>query len=168
MVGVLSVHVLHLIVQVFESRGVAWTFALCERRLEGLNLVVLMIDGIHFGGQVPVVALGIAESGEKHVLGVWQGATENTAVVKGLLEDLVDRGLDLERRYLLVIDGSKALRAGVGRPGGSAMPNSQASEREGVSARELPEGLRPADAQCVCDDELRGGPKPRWRKSSGN
>jgi hypothetical protein len=38
---------------------------LCERRLEDLNLVVLMIDGIHFGGQVLVVALGIAESGEK-------------------------------------------------------------------------------------------------------
>jgi len=88
---------------------------LCERRLEDLNLVVLMIDGIHFGGQVLVVALGIAESGEKHVLGVWQGATENTTVVKGLLEDLIDRGLDLERRYLVVIDGSKALRAGVER-----------------------------------------------------
>jgi putative transposase len=89
--------------------------ALCERRLEDLHLVVLMIDGIHFGGQVLVVALGIAESGEKHVLGVWQGATENTTVVKGLLEDLVDRGLDLQRRYLVVIDGSKALRAGVER-----------------------------------------------------
>src|SRR5437879_805055 len=88
---------------------------LCERRLEDLNLVVLMIDGIHFGGQVLVVALGIAEGGEKHVLGVWQGATENTAVVKGLLEDLVDRGLDRQRRYLVVIDGSKALRAGVER-----------------------------------------------------
>jgi transposase-like protein len=84
---------------------------LCERRLEDLNLVVLMIDGIHFGGQ----ALGIAESGEKHVLGVWQGATENTTVVKGLLEDLVERGLDRQRRYLVVIDGSKALRAGVQR-----------------------------------------------------
>ena len=88
---------------------------LCERRLEDLNLVVLMIDGIHFGGQVLVVALGIAEGGEKHVLGVWQGATENTTVVKGLLEDLVDRGLDRQRRYLVVIDGSKALRAGVER-----------------------------------------------------
>lgn len=88
--------------------------SLCERRLEDLNLVVLMIDGIHFGGQVLVVALGIAEGG-KHVLGVWQGATENTAVVKGLLEDLVDRGLDLQRRYLVVMDGSKALRAGVER-----------------------------------------------------
>jgi hypothetical protein len=65
--------------------------------------VVLMIDGIHFGGQVLVVALGIAEGGEKHVLGVWQGATENTTVVKGLLEDLVDRGLDLKRRYLVVM-----------------------------------------------------------------
>jgi len=38
--------------------------ALCERRLEDLTLVVLMIDGIHFGGQVLVVALGIAESGK--------------------------------------------------------------------------------------------------------
>ena len=89
--------------------------ALCERRLEDLNLVVLMIDGIHLGGQVLVVALGIAEGGAKHVLGVWQGATENTTVVKGLLEDLVERGLDLQRRYLVVIDGSKALRAGVER-----------------------------------------------------
>jgi putative transposase len=89
--------------------------SLCERRLEDLHLVVLMIDGIHFGGQVLVVTLGIAESGEKHVLGVWQGATENTTVVTGLLEDLVDRGLDLQRRYLVVIDGSKALRAGVQR-----------------------------------------------------
>jgi putative transposase len=88
---------------------------LCERRLEDLHLVVLMIDGIHFGGQVLVVALGIAEGGEKHVLGVWQGATENTTVVKGLLEDLVDRGLDRTRRYLVVMDGSKALRAGVQR-----------------------------------------------------
>jgi putative transposase len=88
---------------------------LCERRLEVLHLVVLMIDGIHFGGQVLVVALGIAESGEKHVLRVWQGATENTTVVKALLEDLVDRGLDLQRRYLVVMDGSKALRADVER-----------------------------------------------------
>ena len=83
---------------------------LCERRLEDLNLVVLMIDGIHSGGQVLVVAQGIAEGGEKHVLGVWQGATENTAVVKRAVGR---RGLDLKRRYLVVMDGSKALRAGV-------------------------------------------------------
>jgi hypothetical protein len=45
--------------------------ALCERRLEEVPLVVLMIDGIHIGGQILVVALGIAEDGGKHVLGVW-------------------------------------------------------------------------------------------------
>ena len=89
--------------------------SLCERRLEDLKLVVVMIDGIHFGGQVLVVALGTAESGGKHVLGVWQGATENITVVTGLLEDLLDRGLDMQRSYLAVIDGSKALRAGVER-----------------------------------------------------
>jgi len=64
---------------------------------------------------VLVVALGIAEGGEKHVWECWQGATENTTVVKGLLEDLLERGLDRKRRYLVVMDGSKALRAGVER-----------------------------------------------------
>jgi putative transposase len=36
-------------------------------------------------------------------------------VVKELLEDLVARGLNTERRYLFVIDGAKALRAGIER-----------------------------------------------------
>jgi putative transposase len=116
---------------------------LCERRLEDLNLVVLMIDGIHFGGQVLVVALGIAESGEKHVLGVWQGATENTTVVKGLLEDLVDRGLDLQRRYLVVIDGSKALRAGVERVFGDRVEVQRCQIHKRRNVREyLPENCQ--------------------------
>src|SRR3989441_10468354 len=96
----------------FRSSSCNQLRVLCERRLEDLNLVVLMIDGIHFGGQVLVVALGIAEGGEKHVLGVWQGATENTTVVKGLLEDLLDRGLNRERRDLVGSDCSETLRAG--------------------------------------------------------
>lgn len=92
---------------------------LCERRLEELKLVALLIDGIEFAGQVLVVALGVTEDGAKHVLGLWQGATENAAVVKALLEDLVERGLDPQRRYLFVLDGSKALRAGIERVFGS-------------------------------------------------
>ncbi len=88
---------------------------LCERRLEELKLVALLIDGVEFAGQVMVVALGVAEDGAKHVLGLWQGATENAAVVKVLLEDLIERGLGPKRRYLFVLDGSKALRAGVER-----------------------------------------------------
>jgi transposase-like protein len=86
---------------------------LCERRLEKLNLVALLIDGIEFAGQTLIVALGVEESGVKQVLGLWQGATENATVCKALLEDLVERGLDPERRYLFVLDGSKALRAAV-------------------------------------------------------
>ncbi len=77
--------------------------------------MALLIDGIHLGKQVLVVALGIETSGKKHVLGLWQGATENTTVVKELLEDLVARGLSTERRYLFVIDGAEALRARIER-----------------------------------------------------
>ena len=121
---------------------------LCERRLEDLNLVVLMIDGIHFGSQVLVVALGIAESGEKHVLGVWQGATENTAVVKGLLEDLVDRGLDRQRRYLVVMDGSKALRAGVERVFGNQVEVQRCQIHKRRNVKEyLPENCQRASRQ---------------------
>lgn len=88
---------------------------LCERPLGHLQLVAILIDGVQLGGQVLVVALGVDEGGIKHILGLWQGATENTTVVRALLEDLVSRGLDTQRRYLVVIDGAKALRAGVER-----------------------------------------------------
>ncbi len=99
----------------FVAASAAQLKKLCEKKLEGLDLVALLIDGIHLGKQVLVVALGIETSGKKHVLGLWQGATENTAVVKDLLEDLVARGLNTERRYLFVIDGAKALRAAIER-----------------------------------------------------
>ena len=99
----------------FVQASAAQLQQLCERKLDGLELVALLIDGIHFGQQVLVVALGIEITGQKHVLGLWQGATENTAVVKDLLEDLVARGLNAERRYLFVIDGAKALRAAIER-----------------------------------------------------
>lgn len=99
----------------FVAASAAQLQKLCEKKLDELNLVAILIDGIHLGKQVLVVALGIETTGEKHVLGLWQGATENTTVVKELLEDLVERGLDPQRRYLFVIDGAKALRAGIER-----------------------------------------------------
>ncbi len=99
----------------FVQASAAQLRTLCERKLNELDLVAILIDGIHLGQQVLVVALGIATSGEKHVLGLWQGATENTTVVKELLEDLVARGLNPDRRYLFVIDGAKALRTGIER-----------------------------------------------------
>lgn len=61
---------------------------LCQRRLEDRELLALVIDGLEVAGQTLVVALGVARGGSKHVLGLWQGATENPTVVKALLEDL--------------------------------------------------------------------------------
>jgi putative transposase len=99
----------------FVQASAAQLKKLCEKKLNDLDLVAILIDGIHLGQQVLVVALGIETSGKKQVLGLWQGATENTTVIKELLEDLVTRGLNSDRRYLFVIDGAKALRAGIER-----------------------------------------------------
>jgi len=86
---------------------------LCERRLEELDLLILYLDGVIFGEHHVLVAVGVDGEGYKHVLGIAEGASENQAVAKGLLEDLVRRGLKTDRKYLLVIDGSKALRAAI-------------------------------------------------------
>jgi transposase-like protein len=86
---------------------------LIERPLGNLNIVAVVLDGIIVGGHHILVAMGVALAGTKHVLGVRQGASENTVVVTALLEDLVARGLKAEVRRLFVIDGSKALRAGI-------------------------------------------------------
>ena len=84
-----------------------------QRRLDGLDLPVVMIDGIHFRDSVILVALGIDAAGKKHVLGLREGSTEATHVVRSLLSDLIDRGLDAQRMRLWVIDGGKALRKAI-------------------------------------------------------
>jgi len=81
--------------------------------LSGLDLVALMIDGVHFADHVCVVALGIGIDGTKHPLGVVEGDTENTTVVKDLLVGLRERGLNTARPILCVLDGAKALVAAV-------------------------------------------------------
>ena len=77
--------------------------------LSALDLVALMIDGVHFADHLCVVALGIGIDGTKHPLGVVEGDTENTTVVKDLLAGLRERGLDTTRPILCVLDGAKAL-----------------------------------------------------------
>ncbi len=81
--------------------------------LTGLDLVALMIDGVYFAEHLCVVALGIDLDGVKHPLGLVEGSTENTTVVKNLLTGLRDRGLDTTRPILAVLDGAKALAAGI-------------------------------------------------------
>jgi len=67
-----------------------------ERDLSGLDLCAIFIDGIEFKGHLLVVAMGLDKAGKKHILGLWQGATENLAVCMNLLNDMERRGLDGE------------------------------------------------------------------------
>ncbi len=95
---------------------------LCERRLDELDLLVIYLDGLLFGRHHVLAAVGVDTGGNKHVLGIAEGASENQVVAKGLLENLLARALDPRRRYLFVIDGSKALRAAIDAVFGAQNP----------------------------------------------
>jgi putative transposase len=85
---------------------------LCQRPVPA-DLVALLLDGQYFRRECLVVALGVNPEGRKHVLGLWHGASENSTLVKALLADLRERGLNTEARMLVVLDGAKALYKGV-------------------------------------------------------
>ena len=81
--------------------------------LSALDLVALMVDGVHFAEHLVVVAMGIGIDGTKHPLGLAEGSTENATLVTDLLVGLRERGLDVTRPLLVVIDGAKALSSAV-------------------------------------------------------
>lgn len=84
-----------------------------SRSLGELDIWGVFIDGIHFGEHVILCALGVDAAGNKHVLGIWEGATENEISCKAMLEDLMVRGLAADRSRLFVIDGSKGMRSAI-------------------------------------------------------
>ena len=86
-----------------------------QRRFDKTTFTAVFIDGIAFSGEMMVAALGVAEDGAKHVLGVVRGETENAEIVTSLLTNLRDRGLVATVPTLFCLDGSKALAAGVKR-----------------------------------------------------
>ena len=86
---------------------------LMSRRLDDLDLVAFMTDGVHFGEHCCVVALGIGIDGVKHPLALEEGSTENATLVTDLITGLRDRGLDVTKPVLAVLDGSKALSRAV-------------------------------------------------------
>jgi putative transposase len=86
---------------------------LMSGRLDDLDLVAFMVDGVHFGEHTCVVALGIGADGTKHPLAVEEGSTENATLVTGLITGLRERGLDVTRPVLAVLDGAKALSRAV-------------------------------------------------------
>ena len=86
---------------------------LMARRLDDLDLVAFMVDGVHFGEHTCVVALGIGIDGTKHPLAVEEGSTENATLVTDLIIGLRERGLDVTKPILAVLDGAKALSRAV-------------------------------------------------------
>ena len=86
---------------------------LAERRFDDKDLLIIYLDGLVFGQHHVLMAIGVDTEGYKHVLGLVEGASENAAAAKALLEDLISKGVKPGRRRLFVIDGSKALRAAV-------------------------------------------------------
>jgi transposase-like protein len=114
-----------------------------SRDLSALALCAVMIDGIHMGEHVVLVALGIDEHGEKHVLGMHEGATENATVCTALLNDLVARGVRTNRTMLFVVDGGKALCKAIRAVFGARalIQRCQVHKRRNVEDH-LPEGMR--------------------------
>ena len=117
--------------------------AMMSRDLGGISLCAVIIDGIHMGEHLVVVALGIDESGEKHVLGLQEGATENEAVCTTLLADIVARGVRTSRSMLFVIDGSKGLAAAIRKNFGkrALIQRCQVHKRRNVEDH-LPESMK--------------------------
>ena len=118
--------------------------ALMSRSLADLRLAALMLDGIELKGRCCVVALGITTDGIKTPLGLWDGSTENKTVTAHLLADLVARGLDVEQGVLVVLDGSKALRAAVNDVFGPVPVQRCVRHKERNVLEHLPERDRPA------------------------
>jgi transposase-like protein len=103
---------------------------------------IVMIDGIHLGDHLILIALGIDTEGKKQVLGLREGDTENGQVAKSLLRDLVERGLDATRARLFVIDGAKALRSAIEKIFGDrgAVQRCQLHKQRNIVGH-LPEGM---------------------------
>ena len=97
----------------FVARTSAQVDAFLARPLKDVDYPVVMIDGTGFGDHLMLVAMGIDNKGEKHVLGVREGTTESEGVCRSLLQDLIERGLEVERARLFVIDGGKGIRKAI-------------------------------------------------------
>ena len=95
---------------------------LAERNYADTEILIVYLDGIQFGEYHVLGAIGVDVQGKKHVLGLREGASENSTVVSAMLEDLVARGITPDRRRLFVIDGSKALRKAIAQVYGAESP----------------------------------------------
>ncbi len=111
--------------------------------LSSLDLLVIQIDGIHMDEDlILVAAIGVDAKGDKHPLGLIEGATENAATVQALIDNLVERGLDPAVPRLFIIDGAKALSKAIRRTFGhvAAIQRCQVHKARNIMER-LPKSL---------------------------
>jgi putative transposase len=111
--------------------------------LSGLDLLVIQVDGIHMDEDlILVAAIGVDAKGDKHPLGLIEGATENAATVQALIDNLIERGLDPAVPRLFIIDGAKALSKAIRRTFGraAAIQRCQVHKARNIMAR-LPKSL---------------------------
>jgi Transposase, Mutator family len=132
--------------------------------LSGLDLLVIQIDGIHMDEDlILVAAIGVDANGDKHPLGLIEGATENAATVQALIDNLVERGLDPAVARLFIIDGAKALSKAIRRTFGraAAIQRCQVHKARNIMER-LPKSLHASvrrvlrQAWELDDAELKG------------
>lgn len=97
----------------FRAASEAALKQLMERTFAEKDMVAVYIDGIEIAGHHVLAAVGLDDTGAKHLLGLVRGSSENARVVKDLLDSLVKRGIDAGQRRLFVIDGSKAIRSAI-------------------------------------------------------
>jgi len=97
----------------FVARTSAQVDEYLGRSLKDEDYPVVMIDGTGLGDHLMLVVLGIDVSGDKHVLGVREGTTESEGMCRSLLQELIERGLEVERARLFVIDGGKGIRKAI-------------------------------------------------------
>jgi len=122
-----------------------------SRDLSKEHWVAMMIDSVYLGEHAVVTCLGLTAKGKKVILGIREGITESSEVVKDLLSSLCDRGFKIERKILFVIDGGKALRSGIMKFFGKGHP----IQRCGVHK------LR--NIQKYLDKRFHGELKRRWK-----
>ena len=134
-----------------------------ESRLDDLDLLAIQIDGIHMDeDMILVAAIGVDANGDKHPLGLVEGATENATTVQALIDNLVERGLDPSAPRLFIIDGSKALSKAIRRTFGrdAAIQRCQVHKARNILER-LPKSMHASVKRVLRQAwEMRAGEKP--------
>jgi len=111
----LSATAVSRVIQTLKEHFEGWQ----SRSLAAEEVAYLYLDAIGIrvrlaqkvASRAILVAVGIREDGQKVLLGLWSKGSESKEAWKGVLENLVHRGLG--RPLLAVIDGCAGLRAAV-------------------------------------------------------